>query len=310
MSVAHSNPSHRPYAPLRARPGGARAAIGMGVSATLILLAALVLLPRKSKLPEPNVAAKREAPRVSPAPPSKISAKISLEAVEASALMAKPFSAFDIAAPQFNREKKTIAARDDENGSGRIDTITIGQFAMGAPFVRVDIHQDIADKEKTSDFFLDMTRHAAQSGLNVAKIGQPSALITRFGAFETADIRLSQPAADGVAASERSCLATRFIDGKLALEIAGLACAEGARPIDRVALACVLDNIAYAANPDKPALNDFFAQGASTRGPGCANISRDDLTATIPARKAAGRPASGVRRAHAKSSRQGAPLVR
>lgn len=310
MSVAQSKLNHRRHAPLHARPGGARAAIGMGVSATLILLAALVLVPRKSKLPEPNVAVKDEEARVTPTPSSKISAKISLEAVEASALMAKPFSAFDIAAPQFAREKKTIAAHDDGNGSGRIDTITIGQFAMGAPFVRVDIHQDILDKEKTSDFFLDMTRHAAQSGLNVAKIGQPSALITRFGAFETADIRLSQPAADGVAASERSCLATRFIDGKLALEIAGLACSEGARPIDRVALACVLDNIAYTANPDKPGLNDFFAQGAATRGPGCANISRDDLTATIPAQKAGARAASGARRARVKASRQGPPPVR
>ena len=186
MSVAELDPNYRRYAqPLRARPAGVRAAIGMGVGATLILFAALVFLPRGPGTAEPKVAANVEQPRVTVAPSRKISTKVSVEAIEASALMAKPFSAFDIAAPEFDREKKTIAVRDSENGSGRIDTIAVGQFAMGAPFMRVDIHQDIVDKEKTSDFFLDMTRHAAQAGLNVAKIGQPSALITKFGAFET-----------------------------------------------------------------------------------------------------------------------------
>lgn len=304
MSVAKfdSNDSH--YArPLRARPAGARTAIGMGVGATFILLAALMNIPREPETAERNGAAKTE-PRAAAAPPRKISTKVSIEAVEASALMAQPFSAFDIAAPEFRREKKTIAARDGENGSGRIDTISIGQFAMGAPFMRVDIHQDIAEKEKAPDFFLDMTRHAAQAGLNVEKIGQPSELIARFGSFETAEIRLSQPASEGVGASERNCLATRFIDEKLALEIAGLACGQAAKPIDRVALGCLLDRIDYNASPDRPELNAFFTQAAASRSAGCNNISRDDLTATIPAQK------SAARRTHAKPTRQLAPPVR
>lgn len=304
MSVAQSQPNYRRYAqPLRARPTGVRAAIGMGVSSTLILLAALVLFPRGSDKVEPKVAANVEPPRaVAVAPSGKITAKVSVDAVEASALMARPFSAFDVAARDFEREKKTIAVRDGEGGSGRIDTIAVGQFAVGAPFMRIDIHQDIVDKEKASDFFLDMARHAVDAGLNVAKIGQPSALITKFGSFETADIRLSQPSSQGVA-SERSCLATRFIDEKLALEIAGLACGETAKPIDRVALGCLLDRITYTASPDKPALNDFFAKAASASSIDCANISRDDLTATIPAQKNAARSAQGARRVHAKTSR-------
>lgn len=304
MSVAEFDPNDCRYArPLRARPAGARAATGMGVGATLILLAALIVLPRAPEIAEPKGAAK-PAPGAAISPPRKITAKISIEAVEASALMARPFSAFDISAPEFSREKKTIAARDGENGSGRIDTISIGQFAAGAPFMRVDIHQDIAEKEKTSDFFLDMTRHAAQAGLNAEQIGQPSELIAKFGAFETAEIRLSQPASEGVGASERNCLATRFIDEKLALEIAGLACGPAAKPIDRVALGCMLDRISYAASSEKPELNDFFAQAAAFHTAGCGNISRDDLTATIPAQK------NAARRSHAKTTRQPASLAR
>jgi hypothetical protein len=299
MSLAEFDLSDRHYArPLRARPAGARAAIGMGVSATLILVA-LAVLPREPRTAEPKSEPKIAPPRVTQASPGKITAKISVEAIEASALMAKPFSVFDIAAPEFGREKKTIAARDGEKGAGRIDTISIGQFAAGAPFMRVDIHQDITDGEKTSDFFLDMTRHAAQAGLNVAKIGQPSPLNVRFGSFETAEIKLSQPAAEGVGASERSCLATRYVDGTLALEIAGLACGQAGKPMDRVALGCLLDRINYAASPDKPGLNDFFAQAAASRSIGCDNISRDDLTATIPAKK------SAARRARSKTMHEG-----
>lgn len=310
MTVAEFNPNERQYArPLRARPAGARAAIGMGLGATFILLAALVLLPREPRSVEPKSVTHVEPPRAAPARASKLSSKISVEAVEASALMAKPFSAFDIAAPEFAGERKTIAARDGENGSGRVDAITFGRFAMGAPFMRFDVHQDIADKEKTSDFFLDMTRHAAQAGLNVAKIGQPSALNTRFGSFETADIRLSRPASEGVAASERSCLATRLIDGRLSLEIAGLACGDATRPIDRVALGCLLDGIS-TSSPDSYALKELIAQAAPGRSIACANISREDLTATIPTQKNGARPTQGPRRAHVKAARQGAQIGR
>ncbi|MFO1125475.1 MAG: hypothetical protein U1E25_09465 [Methylocystis sp.] len=299
MSVAEFDPidSHYPRT-LRARPAGVRASIGMGVGATLILLAALVLFPREPATAEHQNEA-GAAPRGFAAPPMKISSRISVDAIEASALMAKPFGALDVAAPEFTREKKTVAVREGENGSGRVDTISIGQFAAGAPFMRVEIHQDIAEKEKTADFFLDMTRHAAQAGLNVARIGQPKELVARFGSFETAEIRLSQAATEGVDAGERNCLATRFIDGKLALEIAGLACGPKAKPIDRVALGCMLDRIAYAASPDKPELVDFFERAAASRPIGCENISRDDLTASIPAPQK-----NASRRGHGKTTRQ------
>lgn len=307
MSAVDFDPNYgRPSSsqPLRARPLGVRAALGMGVSATFILLMALLF----SAPHEARVAETREEPQVAtPAraatpPAGKFATKIAIDnIVDASALVVKPFSAFDVAAPEFAREKKTIAVREGAEGLGRIDSLAMGRFAMGGPFMRVDVHQDIADTEAASDFFLDMTRHAAQAGLDVAKIGQPAALLTRFGAFETADIRLVQPAADGVAASERACLATRLIDGAVGLEIAGLACGEARNPIDRVALGCILDKLAYAPGPNNAPLNDFFKKAEASRGKDCADISREDMTATIPAQKRAAQPASGAHRARAKT---------
>ena len=169
-----------------------------------------------------------------------------------------------------------------------VDSLTVGQFAMGAPFLRVDIHPELDPAATNSDFFLDMTRHARAAGLNVAKIGQRATLTTRFGAFEAAEIRLSQPGGEGVEASERACLAARLIDPKAPMEMTGVACGSATQPIDRVAFACILDHVAYSAASDNKALNDFFLNAELARGKGCANVSRDDLTASIP-RKAAGR---------------------
>jgi len=66
-----------------------------------------------------------------------------------------------------------------------------------------------------------------------------------------------------------------------------------------VALGCLLDRIAYAASPDKPELVDFFARAAASRPIGCDNISRDDLTASIPTPQKNAAP-----RGHGKTTRQ------
>lgn len=310
MSAADLNPNYgRSSSPraLRARRLGVRAALGMGVTATMTLLMALLFgAPREARVAETRMEPQAATPQRAATPSaSKFATKIAIDnIVGASALVARPFSAFDIASPEFAHEKKTIAVREGAEGLGRIDSLTMGRFAMGGPFMRVDVHQDIAETEAASDFFLDMTRHAAQAGLDVAKIGQPAALLTRFGAFETADIRLVQPAADGVAASERACLAARLIDAAAGLEIAGLACGEARKPIDRVALGCILDKLAYAPGADNVLLNDFLKKAEAGRGKDCVNVSREDVTATIPAQKRAGQPASGAHRARAGISAQ------
>lgn len=281
--------------PLRARRLGALAAFGMGAGASLILAAAMVLNHRPA---ETQTVA--EVPSALTPPAAKIATKATAaEPDKAGDAKARPFSAFDLAAPEFEREKKTIAVRETEGGAGQIDSLTMGQFAMGVPFMRVDIHQDLGGKDTNPDFFLDMTRHAAQLGLNVAKIGQPAALSTRFGAFETADIRLTQPAGEDVAASERSCLATRLVDSKLPLEIAGLVCGAATAPIERASLGCILDRLEYVASGDNKPLTDFFLAAEAARGKGCANVSHEDVTASIPARKPAGKARAARHKPHA-----------
>lgn len=294
--------------PLRARPHGVRAALGMGGAASVILLATMAFVtPRHDAeheaSPQHAEAAATPRPQEVAAAPAKISTKADMPAPTpvTPVSAALPFSAFDLAATEFAQEKKTIGVRDGDDGAGRVDTITIGQFEAGATFMRVDVHQDATEKEADADFFLDMTRHATRLGLNVAKISAPAALQTRFGAFEAADIRLTQPAAEGVAASERNCVAARLIDPKASLIVASLACGSSSLPIDRASLGCLLDRLDYkadAARSNGEAAGAFFQKAAAPAAAAC-NAAADDVetTASIPhARPHA--HASNARRRH------------
>ena len=287
--------------PLYARPRGVFAAVGMGAGASLILLVAMIA--NRHTGGEPVAVAVAEAPVVHLTPVAKIATKI-LAAAPGQGGDAQNAAIFDLKAPNFENETKAVSTRDAEGGEGRIDSLSLGKFALNGPFMRLDVHQGLGANETNADFFLDMTRHAAQQGLTVARIGQPAAMTTRFGSFETADIRLSQTAGEGAAGEERSCLATRLVDQKLSLEIAGIACGAGTgKSLDRLALACALDNLEYSAAGDNKALNDFFLNAELARGKGCANISRDDVTASIPPHKAAAAK-GGKHKVAAKAARQ------
>lgn len=263
--------------PLRARPLGVRAALGMGGAASAILLCALVFVGPRHESASAEAPGKQASLATAPAAPApeKISAKIEPPAPQAQS----PFSAFDLNTPAFAQEKKTIAARDGEDGAGRVDAITIGQFAAGATFMRVDVHQNATEKELDADFFLDMNRHASQLGLNVARINPPGALPTRFGAFEAADMRLTQPAGDNIPASERNCVAARLIDDKASLVIAGIACGSASLPIDRSNLGCLLDGLDYAKSSEGP-LADFFAKAQPARAEACD--AAPEVTGSLP----------------------------
>lgn len=262
--------------PLRARPEGVQAALGMGVVSSVILAGAALLI----RLPAP-------APEIADAAPVAIESPAKITAKAATAVESPAAAALDIAAPEFRNEKKIVAVGEKKDGTPRVDSLTIGQFAAGGTFLRIDVHPNLDPRATNADFYLDMKNHASVAGLTAAKIVQRSMVPTRFGAFETADIRLSQTGGEGAEASERACLATRLVEPKASLEIAGIACGAPGKPMDRVALACALDKLSYSAGADNKALNDFFLNAELARGPGCPNVSRDDLTASIPPQKAA-----------------------
>lgn len=272
-----------PQAPVRARQTGRYAALCMGVSASLILLLAFFLNMRPTETPV--VVETTSAPATLFA---KYTTKATMAEIEPVAMAPmKPFAAFDLSLTGFEHEKKIIASYANNDENGRIDSLTIGQFAMGAPFAHIDIHQGLGEKETTPDFFLDMSRHAAELGLNVTRISQPGMHQTRLGAFEIADIRLVQPASNGLGESDRACFVARHADRKRNLEIAGIVCQSSAeRPLARSSVACALDRLDYRPTGKDAEFRNFFEKAGAPLSPLCANnVSHEDITASIPRRK-------------------------
>jgi hypothetical protein len=242
--------------PLYARPAGNLAAAMIGVVALMVLGVALIFV-------KPQATIEASGDNVSPADSSDAAQ------TPGAAANAKQIAAFDLTAPEFAKEKKTFATRRLDAAGGREDTLALGEFAFGGPYLRLDIRQTLTDKRGNPDFFLDMTRHAAQAGLSVAKISQPAPLASRFGSFEAADIRLSQPATGEGAPTERACLALRLMAGKQPMEIAGVVCGAPAKPIDRHALGCILDRLDHLPNGENAALDQFFLAAEQERGKSC-----------------------------------------
>jgi hypothetical protein len=280
--------THPGAEPLYARPLGNLAAAMIGVVAFVVLGAALVFTGDHPSVVESHNDEDALRALAAAAPAAE------------TASPAKQYSAFDISSPEFAKDKKSFAVKQFEGGV-REDNLTFGRFASGEAYMRLDIRQPAAEKRTVPDFYLDMARHAAQAGLSVTKISQPTPLSTRFGSFEVADIRLSQPSGEG-ASTERACLAMRLAGGKQPVEIAGLSCGVPAKPLDRRALGCILDRLDYSASGENKALDAFFLAAEQERGkgrggtalsPGAAKSSWLDAHSTMPALK--NEPAPGKR---------------
>jgi len=260
-----------PYAsgPLRARPLGSLAATMMGVAALLVLSGSLLFV----RAPQQQAAtAAVEAPAV--AAPVRASAPT---------VAPEPVAAFALEAPELDKEPK-IAFDTQLPAGGRQETHAFGAFDNGRPYLRLDILQPAGEKLGNSDFYLDVARHAAQAGIAVVRIGQPTPLVTRAGAFEAAEIKLSLREG-GVAAAalgERSCLAVRLVNASLSMEMAGLACGAGAKPMDRRAVGCLLDRVYYLPTGENKALLRSFPR---IGGPSCLAAAPASEAETKPAPK-------------------------
>ncbi|ATQ68418.1 MULTISPECIES: hypothetical protein [Methylosinus] len=256
--------------PARARPLGSLAASSMGLTASLVLVGAALFLgpvapPQVDDLPTATIAPRPNAPVRAEAPAP-----------------VAPKAAFDLDVPELAKEK-SVSVEPARQAGGRQESMSFGGFDAGRFFLRVDILQPAGAKLGNSDFFLDMARHAAEAGLAVVRISQPTPLAGRAGAFEAADIRLSQRQGDGPA-TERSCAAVRMIDSTLSIEIAGLACGAPGHPVDRRVATCLLDRLYYLPGGKNEALQKAFAK---VDAPSCfaAPTTEANAAAARPAKK-------------------------
>ena len=173
--------------------------------------------------------------------------------------IAKPFRLFALEAPDWGREPTTYTAQRHREGGGRRDNLTFGTFGADQPWLHLTLYRAGSEETTEAPFFVDMARRAAPAGLAVAHMGKPTALSTRFGAFEAAEFTLEAHA--GTSGQGTQCLGFRLADPKV-MRIGGFACGAPGRPIDRARLTCTLDRIDLVAAGDDTEMRAFFTGAA------------------------------------------------
>ena len=246
---------HRPD-PAVVRSGARAAAAGAFLALAILLLAFTACnLWRLRPAPAPA--------NVPPAPPEWLD-------------VPRPIHIFDLEAPALRGLPLVYSARRRSSGEGREDWLAYGALGSDAPALRLRLYRR-ADKIASSPpLFAAVATQAAKAGLSISRASLADLLPTRFGAFEIADVTLRDANVASI-----PCSGFRLTLATPALTIGGLACGTADRPLNRIALACLLDRLDLRSGGDDRAMIDFFAASERRRDPNCrgAGLAPDALHA-------------------------------
>lgn len=181
----------------------------------------------------------------------------------------RPVELFRLEAPELGKETRSYEARRRRTGSGRQDILAFGGVNGSGPFLRLTLYQLGAERAPDAAFYVDLARRAAEIGRAITRAAQPTALPTRFGGFEAADLTLMRSDS-----SQTACLGFRSANGTGKLRITGFACngADGSLPLatSKPALACLLDRIELAPAAENAEVIALFAARELNGDTACA----------------------------------------
>lgn len=243
-------PTRRLEQPQRPRKRRRGVSVRTAAIVAILFAAGLVLISGRDPAPRPP-----ETQVVAAPPPEWID-------------IAHPLVLFDLSAPQLARLPQSYAARRNELGGGRQDSLTFGRLDGGDPFFRLTLYRVGRESVPDVPLFIDLVRLAASIDLAVTRSANPANLPTRFGPFETADIDLAAGAAAPV-----PCLGFRGAGLNGAFRLSGFACGTKALPMSRPALACLIDRLELDGGGGDPALVSYFANSEINRGQACAGTA-------------------------------------
>lgn len=195
--------------------------------------------------------------------------------------VAAPLPAYHLEAPELDRNALQYRARTHADGARQDILVWDARQPAGAQrrrtpaFGMLVLEYYPKTHPDSGSLYVDTVRRAALAGASVERIGGSVGLETKFGVFETAESEI------GIADGRRSCLAFRHLADAVPLQIHGLMCGTAQQPIDRSALACILDRIDLISAGKDQAFRAFFAETERARGPcGAARL--------VPVRSAGG----------------------
>lgn len=176
---------------------------------------------------------------------------------------------FGLASPEFALDLKTYEVQLHRTGRGRQDIMVFGDVGGSGPFLRLIVYRVGTEGAPAAAFFVDLARRAAETGRAITFAAQPTALPTRLGMFEAADLNMTR-----AGAPDATCLGFRSLDAETSpaplapttpadLRISGFACAatkgDAGPALTKEALACLIDKIDLLPSVVDTDLAAFFA---------------------------------------------------
>jgi hypothetical protein len=175
----------------------------------------------------------------------------------------KPSPAFVLDTPLFPREQAGLSARRHNPGGGREDVFSFGRAGAPHGFARVVVYRTGSEAGQPGTLFLELARRAAEDGFALLRSAQPAPLQTKFGPVESTEMVLSGGGA------EHHCSAWRIVAEEQDLRVTGWLCSPDERPVDRLALACLVDRLELSPAQTDGGLRTLFSQTERRRTPGC-----------------------------------------
>ena len=176
----------------------------------------------------------------------------------------KPLRLYSLRSPEFGKSPRSYEARRLASGESRIDTLTFGNVAADAAWLRLTIRRSSAPAQKEApSLFVDLARRAAEAGFAIVKGSVATQTATRFGGLDMAEVAL------GSGGRTLNCLGFRLADTGPGLRVAGLACPASGKTLAPGTLACVVERLALDNSGDDEALRKLFTAAELKRDRFC-----------------------------------------
>ena len=186
-----------------------------------------------------------------------------------------PIALYDLSGTEFAKLPRTARARRHQPDGAREDMLTFGAPGSAKPFLRLSVlrttghlaaAQDVTGSDRAEPLADDLARLADAGDESVTALHGEAAISTRLGIMTVADLRLRD---DGV---PTPCLGFRgFPGGSDGLRILGFACGVAGKPIERAALACMIDRIDLLSAGDDRRLRAIFVAAERESASSCSD---------------------------------------
>ncbi len=259
------------------RPSAARHLGLMTAALVAASLAALMLVPEPLALRPTQITGSIAPDR--PGDTALSATKAEDAPIAAWLAIAEPRPRYALWSPDFEGLARRYDAATHPAGGGRDDVLSFGAFEAfpqktaslqpgasfnaAAPHMRLSVYRTGREAPAPGTFFVDLVRRAGESGLAVTKSAVATAMPSKFGPVEVADVLLTGRG------GERACLAFRLLAPTPGLRLSGWHCGTVQRPADRTTLGCLIDRLDLASPGDDLGLANYFA-AADMRRQACA----------------------------------------